>query len=214
MKLLKPFVVLRGSILCVFWLQHNILLCELTASFFKASLGLSPKTAIFSLIFSFSKDLLTTHNVSGIVGDTRGAVMTKTPAAPILLVCRLFSPFFFCILKGKAFLYNDHYSVDSNRKHISPGCWGHFSSEMRNSRSQQEQAESLFGSCSQLLEQLWTHQRKTVNICWNNKQKRLDLPASTNADTYVQADSVKKKDLTGDWPLTGCSWYPSKLPLP
>lgn len=150
MKLLKPFVLLCGTIVRVFWLQHNILLCESTASFFKASLGktATPKTATFSLIFSFSKDLLNTQSVSGIVGDTRGTVMTRTAAASIVLVCRLFSPFFFCFLKGKAFLYNDHYSVDSNRKHISPGYRGHFSSEMRNSRSQQEQAEGLFCSCS------------------------------------------------------------------
>ena len=94
---------------------------QINSQLLKASLGLSPKTAIFSLIFSFSKDLLTTHNVSGIVGDTRGTVMTKTPAASILLVCRLFSSFFFCFLKDKAFRYNDHYSVDSDRKHISPG---------------------------------------------------------------------------------------------
>lgn len=150
MKLLKPFVLLCGTIVRVFWLQHNILLCESTASFFKASLGktATPKTATFSLIFSFSKDLLNTQSVSGIVGDTRGTVMTRTAAASIVLVCRLFSPFFFCFLKGKAFLYNDHYSVDSNRKHISPGYRGHFSSEMRNSRSQQEKAEGLFCSCS------------------------------------------------------------------
>lgn len=147
MKLLKPFVLLCGTIVHVFWLQHNILLCELTASFFKASLGLTPKTATFSLIFSFSKDLLNTQSVSGIVGDTRGAVMTKTASASIVLGCRLFSPFLFCFLQGKAFLYNDHYSVDSNRKHVSLGYRGHFSSEMRNSRSQQEQAEGLFCSC-------------------------------------------------------------------
>ena len=73
---------------------------------------------------------------------------------------------------------------------------------------------SFVPSLSQLLAQFWAHQRQTVNICWNNKQKRLDLPTSTNADIYVQADSVKKKELTGDWPLTECSWYSSKLPLP
>ena len=216
MKLLKPFILLCGTIICVFWRQHDILLCELTASFFKASLGLSPETAIFSLIFFIQQKFVKypqcvrhCRRHQGCSHDQDNHSLSHSSLQTFLPIFLLFSKRygFFCIMTTIQLIATESILARSTEV-TSVQRW-----EIQGPSKYRLKA-SFVPSLSQLLAQFLAHQRQTVNICWNNKQKRLDLPTSTNADIYAQADSVKKKELTGDWPLTECSWYSSKLPLP